>query len=1023
MNSTIKKTTLFLGACMAFQLGGIPQMLAAPSTSMEVMQQTKRITGTVKDATGMEVIGANVIVKGTTNGVITDLDGKFSLEAAPGSIIEISYIGYMTQEIPVTAQTSDLQITLKEDSQSLDEVVVVGYGVQKKKLVTGATLQVKGENIQKLNTTNPLGALQSQSPGVNIVANSGQPGKSFDINIRGAGTNGSTTPLYIIDGVEGDINSLSPADIESLDVLKDAASAAIYGSRAANGVVLITTKQGKQGKLQVSYDGYVGFQNVYKMPDLLNAKEYMAVMDQLNFNTGNQPYTWTNYMSQEQYNRYMSGEDEGTNWLDAIRNKNAITTSHSLNLAGGTERSKFSTGVSYTKQEGTLGKPVASDYQRFTVRMNSEHILWKEGDLDIITFGENLYYNHNESSGISEGNQYGNDISWMLRANPLVPIYNENGDYYMYDDLNKAGWFNYNSYTSNPIAAMVNSSRGNNKSKNYGLTMVGYLKVQPIKGLVYKGQVSYKQNSSSYRGYSPAYKLTSTDQKLTNEVTQNMTTGWDWQIENTLSYTFNIEKHNFDVLVGQSFKKSGFGMGEYLEATANDLLFSDWDRAYISNSMASQPTSAKGYPTGDNALASFFGRINYNFNEKYMASVILRTDGSSNFARGKRWGTFPSVSAGWVVSNEDFMENTHDWMDFLKIRASWGQNGNCNIDNFQYFSTVAFDHLGQYSFGNNKGTATQGGYASIMPNEDVTWETSEQLDLGLDARFLSGRLSLNFDWYNKKTKDLLIVAPILDSYGTNAPYINGGTVENKGVEIGLGWNDQKGDWTYGVNLNLAHNKNEVTQINNKDGYILGPDKVLAENTRPVSRMEVGHPIGYFWAYKTEGVMQNAADVQAYLDKNCKGNAANSLQGSSIQPGDLKFVDVNGDGVINEDDKTEVGNPHPDITMGLSFNVGYKGFDLAVTTYGAFGQQNMRSYRKFTDGNVENYTSEVFEYWHGEGTSNLILVWFRVTQVSTSNRYPISSWKTPAISASRTLLWATTSRTYGRTAHCRNYVCT
>lgn len=969
MNSTIKKTTLFLGACMAFQLGGIPQMLAAPSTSMEVMQQTKRITGTVKDATGMEVIGANVIVKGTTNGVITDLDGKFSLEAAPGSIIEISYISYMTQEIPVTAQTSDLQITLKEDSQSLDEVVVVGYGVQKKKLVTGATLQVKGENIQKLNTTNPLGALQSQSPGVNIVANSGQPGKSFDINIRGAGTNGSTTPLYIIDGVEGDINSLSPADIESLDVLKDAASAAIYGSRAANGVVLITTKQGKQGKLQVSYDGYVGFQNVYKMPDLLNAKEYMAVMDQLNFNTGNQPYTWTNYMSQEQYNRYMSGEDEGTNWLDAIRNKNAITTSHSLNLAGGTERSKFSTGVSYTKQEGTLGKPVASDYQRFTVRMNSEHILWKEGDLDIITFGENLYYNHNESSGISEGNQYGNDISWMLRANPLVPIYNENGDYYMYDDLNKAGWFNYNSYTSNPIAAMVNSSRGNNKSKNYGLTMVGYLKVQPIKGLVYKGQVSYKQNSSSYRGYSPAYKLTSTDQKLTNEVTQNMTTGWDWQIENTLSYTFNIEKHNFDVLVGQSFKKSGFGMGEYLEATANDLLFSDWDRAYISNSMASQPTSAKGYPTGDNALASFFGRINYNFNEKYMASVILRTDGSSNFARGKRWGTFPSVSAGWVVSNEDFMENTHDWMDFLKIRASWGQNGNCNIDNFQYFSTVAFDHLGQYSFGNNKGTATQGGYASIMPNEDVTWETSEQLDLGLDARFLSGRLSLNFDWYNKKTKDLLIVAPILDSYGTNAPYINGGTVENKGVEIGLGWNDQKGDWTYGVNLNLAHNKNEVTQINNKDGYILGPDKVLAENTRPVSRMEVGHPIGYFWAYKTEGVMQNAADVQAYLDKNCKGNAANSLQGSSIQPGDLKFVDVNGDGVINEDDKTEVGNPHPDITMGLSFNVGYKGFDLAVTTYGAFGQQNMRSYRKFTDGNVENYTSEVFEYWHGEGTSN------------------------------------------------------
>lgn len=969
MNSSIKKSTLFMGACLAFQLGGIPYAMANPNGLMEITQQTKTVTGVVKDASGLEVIGANILEKGTTNGAITDLDGRFSLTVAPGAILEISYIGYVTQEITITDQTTELNILLKEDSQSLEEVVVVGYGVQKKKLVTGATLQVKGDNIQKLNTTNPLGALQSQSPGVNIVSNSGQPGKGFDINIRGAGTNASTAPLYIIDGVEGDINSLSPADIESLDVLKDAASAAIYGSRAANGVVLITTKQGKQGKLQVSYDGYVGWQNVYKMPDLLDARQYMQVMDQLQFNTGNNPYPWTNYMSQEQYDAFMSGADKGTNWLDAIRNKNAITTSHSLNLTGGSERSKFSTGISYTKQEGTLGNPVASNYNRLTVRMNSEHILWKEGDRDIITFGENLYYNHNQSSGISEGNQYGNNISSMLRGNPLVPIYNENGDYYMYDDLNNAGWFNYNSYTSNPIASMVYSAQGNNKSKNYGLTMVGYLKVQPIKGLTYRGQISYKMNSSSYRQYSPAYKLTNTDQKTTNEITQNMQTGWDWQLENTINYTFDIEKHNFDVLVGQSFKKSGFGMGEYLEATANNLLFDDWERAWLSNSTASQPTSAKGYPIDDSALASFFGRVNYNYNEKYMASVILRTDGSSNFAKGNRWGIFPSVSAGWVVTNEPFMEDVTNWMEFFKIRASWGQNGNCNIPNFQYVATVAFDDLGQYPFGNNKDGATQGGYANIMPNEDITWETSEQLDLGFDARFLNSRLSVAFDWYNKKTKDLLIVAPVLDSYGTEAPYINGGTVENKGVELAFGWNDTKGDFTYGINLNLAHNKNEVTAINNQDGYINGPENVLAENTRPVSRMEIGHPIGYFWTYKTDGVMQNWNDVQAYLDQYCQGSAANSLQGSSIQPGDLKFVDTNGDGKIDEDDKVETGNPHPDLTMGLSLTLGWKGFDLAVTTYGAFGQQNIRSYRKFTDGQYENYTSEVYEYWHGEGTSD------------------------------------------------------
>ena len=394
MNSTIKKTTLFLGACMAFQLGGIPQMLAAPSTSMEVMQQTKRITGTVKDATGMEVIGANVIVKGTTNGVITDLDGKFSLEAAPGSIIEISYIGYMTQEIPVTAQTSDLQITLKEDSQSLDEVVVVGYGVQKKKLVTGATVEVKGDEVAKRNTISPLSALQNQSPGVNIVASSGQPGDGFKVNIRGAGTNGDTAPIYVIDGVAGgDIHSLNPADIERIDVLKDAASCAIYGSAAANGVILVTTKQGKQGKIQVSYDGNVGWSNVYRMPKMLNAKQYMEVMDQVRFNSGESGYDWKSIMGEDLYNSDMDGSNEGTNWVEAIRNKNAVTTSHALNVTGGSDRSTFSMGAGYQYQDGVFGNVVKSDYRRFTFRINSEHVIYRnDKGMDVVKIGENVYY-------------------------------------------------------------------------------------------------------------------------------------------------------------------------------------------------------------------------------------------------------------------------------------------------------------------------------------------------------------------------------------------------------------------------------------------------------------------------------------------------------------------------------------------------------------------------------------------------------------------------------------------------------
>lgn len=880
-----------------------------------------------------------------------------------------------------------MQITLQEDNATLDEVVVVGYGVQKKKLVTGATVQVNGDDIQKLNTTSALGALQSQTPGVNIVSASGQPGEGYKVNIRGAGTNGSTTPLYIIDGIEGDINTISPADIESVDVLKDAASAAIYGARAANGVILVTTKQGKAGKMQVSYDGYIGWQNVYKMPELLNAKQYMEVMDEVSVAGGGQPYNWTDYMTQAQYDAYMNGSDKGTDWMDAIRNKNAITTSHAVNIAGGSEFSKFSTGISYMKQEGTLGKPAASDYSRFTIRLNSEHVLWRKGDLDIITFGENLYYNHNERSGIYTNGLYSNNISEMLRQNPLIPVYNNNGEYFGYDDLKAAGWFGFNPYSTNPVAKMTYTDQGNNISKNYSLSAVGYLKIQPIKNLTYKFQAGYKHSAYSYRRYNGIYHLNDVgDQRTDDEVQQSMGTGWSWSVENTLNYKFDTKAHHFDILLGQSFQKSGYGMGEDISATASSMLFSDWMHAYLSNSLAANPREATGAPWGDNALSSFFGRVNYDWNETYMASLIMRADGSSNFARGHRWGTFPSASLGWVMTNEKWMQGTQGWLDFLKLRASWGQNGNCNIANFNYVSMVAFDMYGRYPFGNSKDGVTQGGYAVNLPNEDVTWETSEQWDFGIDARFFDQRLSLAADYYIKNTKDLLIQAPILDSYGLDAPYVNGGDVRNSGFEIGLGWNDHEGDFNYSVNLNVAYNKNEVTKINNRNGYIEGESNILANNTAPIYRMEEGHPIGYFYGYKTEGVIQNNDDLKAYLDKNCKGDAANSLQGNSIQPGDLKFADVNHDGVITDADKTEIGDPHPDFTGSIGFSCSYKGWDLSITTYGAFGQQVMRSWRKFTDNIWDNYTTEVLDYWHGEGTSNR---YPRLTSGSNTNFVQVS----------------------------------
>lgn len=962
------------------------QTFAVSAETYQAVQQASKAKGTVVDKDGVPVIGASIRVKGGQAAAVTDFDGNFTIDAADGAVLTVSYIGYVTQE--VTASTkAPLQITLQEDNATLDEVVVVGYGVQKKKLVTGATVQVNGDDIQKLNTTSALGALQSQTPGVNIVSASGQPGEGYKVNIRGAGTNGSTTPLYIIDGIEGDINTISPADIESVDVLKDAASAAIYGARAANGVILVTTKQGKAGKMQVSYDGYIGWQNVYKMPELLNAKQYMEVMDEVSVAGGGQPYNWTDYMTQAQYDAYMNGSDKGTDWMDAIRNKNAITTSHAVNIAGGSEFSKFSTGISYMKQEGTLGKPAASDYSRFTIRLNSEHVLWRKGDLDIITFGENLYYNHNERSGIYTNGLYSNNISEMLRQNPLIPVYNSNGEYFGYDDLKAAGWFGFNPYSTNPVAKMTYTDQGNNISKNYSLSAVGYLKIQPIKNLTYKFQAGYKHSAYSYRRYNGIYHLNDVgDQRTDDEVQQSMGTGWSWSVENTLNYKFDAKAHHFDILLGQSFQKSGYGMGEDISATASSMLFSDWMHAYLSNSLAANPREATGAPWGDNALSSFFGRVNYDWNETYMASLIMRADGSSNFARGHRWGTFPSASLGWVMTNEKWMQGTQGWLDFLKLRASWGQNGNCNIANFNYVSMVAFDMYGRYPFGNSKDGVTQGGYAVNLPNEDVTWETSEQWDFGIDARFFDQRLSLAADYYIKNTKDLLIQAPILDSYGLDAPYVNGGDVRNSGFEIGLGWNDHEGDFNYSVNLNVAYNKNEITKINNRNGYIEGESNILANNTAPIYRMEEGHPIGYFYGYKTEGVIQNNDDLKAYLDKNCKGDAANSLQGNSIQPGDLKFADVNHDGVITDADKTEIGDPHPDFTGSIGFSCSYKGWDLSITTYGAFGQQVMRSWRKFTDNIWDNYTTEVLDYWHGEGTSNR---YPRLTSGSNTNFVQVS----------------------------------
>ena len=930
----------------------------------------RTVKGTVKDNNGEPVIGATIMESGTKNGTVTDADGNFVIEIASDSKLDITSIGYKSQTVKPSA-TGTTSVSLSEDSNLLDDVVVVGYGTQRKKLITGSTVHVTADDIAAVNAVDAFGALQSQASGMNIVMNSGQPGEGYKVTIRGMGTAGSNTPLYVVDGVPGaNIDDLSPNDIESIDVLKDAASSAIYGARASNGVILVTTKKGKAGgHVQVSFDGYMGWQNP-NTNDVtpLNAKQYMEINDKAYQIQGVATYDWQKLIP-KQYAQIMNGTWNGTNWLEETTIHNAPIHNASLSISGGSEISRFALGFTRFHQTGTIGAPADPKYDRYTVRLNSDYSLIRKKGRDILKIGENATFSATDKRGVSVGGIYGNSIRNLLAMSPLLPAYNDEGGYYEYKDIQADAW-DFSAEMANPLAQMKYDN-GFGYTKVYRLQTNFFLEFSPIKDLTYRASAGWLYRHREGRSYVPVYELSSKKSNPNDDVSQNQSYSVRWSLENTLNWVKSFEKHNIDVLLGQSVEKWGYGNGVNV-TNSNSLFPGSFDHAYIANANVVDPslTSIGGSPEAQGALSSFFGRVNYNYDETYLLSLVLRADGSSNFARGHRWGYFPSVSAGWVISNEKFMESTKAWMDFLKIRASWGQNGNCNISNFQYLATIALDD--PYYF-NNKDNPALGAYPNILPNEDVKWETSEQLDFGFDARFLNNRLGVAFDWYKKTTKDWLVRAPMLLSYGTNAPYVNGGDIENKGYEIQLNWNDKIGkDFRYSVSANFSHNKNEVTRLANSEGIIHGGSNAIAQNTAELYRIQVGYPIGYFWGYEMEGIIQNEKQLQEYLDRNCSGDKANSLQGESLQPGDVMFKDVNGNGKIDkgDDDKTMIGDPNPDFTLGLNINISYKGFDFALNGYGSFGQQVAKSYRQFSDHPDDNYCTDVYtKYWTGEGSTN------------------------------------------------------
>ncbi|MBR4238642.1 MAG: TonB-dependent receptor [Prevotella sp.] len=948
------------------------------------------VKGTVNDESGEPVIGATVKVQGSSEGAITDLDGNFSVKAASNATLNISYVGYVPQQVNVGGR-SNIAITLVEDNTTLNDVVVIGYGTQKKKLVTGATVQVKGDEIAKLNTTNALEAMQSSSPGVQITQSSSQPGKGYNVVIRGKGTNGDTTPLYVIDGVAGgNLDGINPADIESIDVLKDAASAAIYGARAANGVILVTTKQGKAGKIELTYNGALGWSNVYKRPQLLNAQQYMTIMDEYSFNTNGVKMDWPNTVPQDILDKVANGW-EGTDWWDVFTNKNAAQQNHSVTLTGGSDRSKFMGSYTFTSNEGIMGADMASFYKRHTIRFNSDHVLLRVKDFDAITIGENISIGYNKSHDLAEDGMYWSYIHSLMQTCPLLPQFDANGNSYEYQNpdgevTNGRGWLNamFNHPWENLSKGGFNSMA---ESRNINAAATAFVVIQPIKDLKWRTQFNYNWGSGAYRNFdTPRNENSQPTHGSFYSMSQSAWFNSNWSVSNTLTYDFPIfNGHKITALLGQSFESTAWStnLGGSNKVAYGQQLASlrDWDSAWLTNFLLENATDATltGSPNDEDYLASWFGRVSWDWNETYMATATLRYDGSSHFADGKRWGWFPSVSAGWVVTNEPFMESTKSWMDFFKLRASWGQNGNHNVARYQYISPIILSSVGGYKFGSDlatsvAGSPSSGAYAKNVPNPDLTWETSEQLDFGFDARFLDSRMGVNFDWYRKTTKDLIILRDPQYDLGKESPYFNGGDIRNTGIELAVTWNDRIGkDFSYNVGVNFATNKNEVIRVNNLNHYINGNGGILSQGTEYISRMEEGHPIGYFYGMSYSGIWQNQAQIDA-------ARAGGKAVLDDAQPGDCIWDDWNNDGVITHAeafdadgndicDRHEIGDPNPDFTLGINLGLAWKGFDFAVNGAGAFGMQVMRSYRSYADTPYQNYDTTILNRWHGDGTSN------------------------------------------------------
>ncbi|PYF69928.1 SusC/RagA family TonB-linked outer membrane protein [Pedobacter nutrimenti] len=880
--------------------------------------QNITVKGVVTDGQDKSTIpSVSVMVKGTTTGAQTDVAGRYTISAPANATLVFTYVGYITKEVPVNNQ-STINVVLNSSSQDLEQVVVVGYGTQRKIDVTGAVATVKGEDISKQASTNPVSALQGKVAGVSI-SNNGAPGSAPQITIRGTGTvYGNTSVLYVVDGVWfDDINFLNPADIESISILKDASSLSIYGIRAANGVVLVTTSKGKKGDPVINYNGSIGFQSVTNAVKMANGTEFATMINELSTSAGNAPL----FKDPSIYGK-------GTDWYGQVL-RNAMVTNHQLSINGGTEKSSYNFSLGYLNQDGIVKN---NNYKRYTARLSNDFQLYKF-----------LKIGYNVAGTASKSNDINNSIFHQIyAAGPIVPVYYADGTYGDPNDFGLGGGNNFN--------PQVTLDFYNNVTKNYRLTGNVYAELNILKNLTFKTSAGGDFGQLEARGYSPVYKATQGQQNDISLLNIDRTEDRNWIIENTLTYKNTFGDHNLTVLAGQTAQRY---KQNYINGTARNVPFSSEGDLYLALGDAGTRTVTN---TGSLRTAtSYFGRVNYSFKDRYLLNASFRADAASQFyGGGELWGYFPSIGAGWVISNEPFMKDQTVFSN-LKLRGSWGKIGNAGVPSNP--TTLTVSQPGGYVIVFN-GVAYTGKSIDTAVPTFLNWERGVGTDIGLEAGFLNNRLNIEADYYIKKTQNAIFGIPVRQDIGLKDSKLIGNQAdfENKGFELLATWKDKTdGGLTYSISGNFGYNKNKVTSVVTGLNPIYGGGDGLT-NGALATRTVLGGSIGEFYGYKVAGVFQNTAEI------------AKSAQPNAI-PGDFKYVDQNGDGVIDGKDRVSLGSPNPKFSYGLNTNFAYKNFDLTIDIQGVAGVDVYNANLGLRYGN-ENFTKDFYDHrWHGEGTSN------------------------------------------------------